>query len=173
MDATSNRNYKTKITNRRQFVVVFFVSSAFPPSSGRKNNVLYVSPHSNSMFKVSFSNDLKIKLNKLSVSSKHNSKCCVDWLLKASLPGDNGQLELSQNWRAFPKCSLGAFYSILLIPWSYACVSLFSFKKAFLLVYSVKTKIFFVASGLGMLLSASHFAKYLCRINFLCPFNLY
>lgn len=54
-------------------------------------------------------------------------------------------------------------------------MSLFSFDKAFLQVYFIKTKAFFfnlLASRLVMLLSASCFDKYLCKINFLSPLNL-
>lgn len=43
----------------------------------RKKDVLYVLPHSNRMFEVSF-NGLKMKLNQLYVSSRHGSKCGVD-----------------------------------------------------------------------------------------------
>lgn len=55
-------------------------------------------------------------------------------------------------------------------------MSLFPSAKAVLQVDFVKTKAFFfkcylLASRLVMLLSASHFDKYLCRINFLSQLN--
>lgn len=67
----------------------------------------------------------------------------TSWLVSTGFASeDSGQLGCSQSWGALPRCSLGTFYTILVIPWSCAYVSLFSSKKAFLQVYFVKPKIF-------------------------------
>lgn len=101
-------------------------------SPAEKRGSLYVASQQPNVRGLFF-NGLKMKLNQLAVSSRHNFKCGVDWSLHALLPEVSGQLGCSQSWGTFPKCSLDTFYTDQeIILWSCAYESVLFQKKAFL-----------------------------------------